>query len=122
MYYYAKPTMLDILIEEAEQETENYFQSDKWNAETKNKGGVKGLWQKIKDVCLQAKVQACKALGLDDKHMVRSCINKLRNFASTIIYKIKSIFKNVTPKIKEFCNKVANFIMDAIDYIKSEFE
>ena len=113
---------LDILMEEAEQETENYFRSDQWGADTKNQGGVKGLWEKIKDVCLQAKVQACKAMGLDDKHMVRSMINKLRNFLAKIIDKIKSLFKTIPPKIKAFCNKVANFIMDAIDYIKSEFE
>ena len=113
---------LDILMEEAEEETENYFTSDEWKSDTKNQGGVKGLWQKIKDVCLQAKVQACKAMGLDDKHMVRSMINKLKSFLGKIIDKIKSLFKNITPKIKAICNKIANFIMDAIDYIKNEFE
>lgn len=115
---------LDLLLEDVSQDAEQYFVNNDEEdvfAPT-HKGGTKELWEKIKNFCFEAKSKALRAFGLGDDATIKDCIAKLAGFIGNIIRKIKDAAVKLAPSIKAFLDKIANYVMDAIDYIKSEFE
>ena len=112
---------LDLLLEDVSNDTEQLISNSDEFAPT-HKGGTKELWEKIKNFCIEAKTRALRAFGLGDDATIKDCIAKLAGFVRGIIVKVKDAAVKLVPSIKAFLDKVANYVMDAIDYIKSEFE
>lgn len=117
-----RKTEFDYLLEEAEDEIPNFFMTDDWDSPTSHQGGSAELWDKVRNVCIDAKDRAVKSAGLGDKITIRSIINKLCNLASSIMKKAREVIKNWTPSIKNALDKICNYIMDFVDYIKTELE
>lgn len=90
--------------------------------EPHNTGGAKALKDRIVNAVIALKNKALKAVGLDDGFSVSSCINKLKDMISSLIQRAKETIKTWTPKIRNFIDTCCDYIQDAIDYIKSEFE
>ena len=117
-----RKTEFDYLLEEAEDEIPNFFLTDDFDSPTSHQGGSAELWDKVRNVCVDAKDRAAKSAGLGDKITIRSIVNKLLNLASSIMNKAREVIKNWTPSIKNALDKICNYIMDFVDYIKTELE
>lgn len=114
--YYLKDSF-DIALQEAE----NYFLSDQWDADTSHQGGWEEFKTKVKETVDSARLKAAKAFGLNDKITISSILNKLRGLLSKVINFIREKAKEWAPRIKALLDRLCNYIMDGIDYIKMEF-
>ena len=102
------------------EEAENYFMSDQWHAPTAHQGGMEELGSKIGNAIKSGKEKAAKAAGLKDGFTIKSVINGFKSMLGKLIDKIKSLGQTILPQAKNFLNKLCNYIMDAIDYVKHE--
>ena len=87
-----------------------------WVDPPKHQGGVQELKDRMMNSVDTLRNQASKAAGLNDGFTIKSVLNKLRDMFAYISEKIKQAL----PKVKGIFNTIANYIMDAIDYIKEE--
>ena len=110
----------DVLYEQTLQtiDDQDFSLLDKPN----NEGGLKALKDRIVNAVISLKNKAAKSFGLSDGFSIRSCIVKLKDMISSIITRTKETVKTWSPRIRNFVDTLCNYIQDAIDYIKSEFE
>ena len=87
-----------------------------WFDDPKHQGGVKELKDKMLGIIDGLRNRASNAAGQNDGFTIRGILNKLRDMFAYISRKIKEAL----PKVKGIFNTIANYIMDAIDYIKEE--
>ena len=106
----------------AVQDANDYIENSNFFDEPTNQSGWSGLKDRITNVVITVKNKAAKALGLKDGFTIRGCINKLGDLLSSLISKARDTIKTWTPAIRNFIDKLCNYIQDAIDYIKSELE
>lgn len=98
--------------------TANFGDDDMPDLTRKHNGGLAELKLEVDKL----KNKALDAMGLDRKHVMRSILKKLYDMFTYVKEKVISIYSKSKPTIKKYADKVANYILDAIDYIRSEFE
>lgn len=85
-------------------------------------GGYEELKQKISELIFSYQQKAAKAAGLGDRITIKSILNRLEGMIYTLALNIRKLSKKHAPQIKRIVDTLCNAIMDAIDYIKREFE
>lgn len=98
--------------------TANFGDDDMPDLTIKHNGGLAELKLEVDKL----KNKALDAMGLDRKHVIRSILKKLYDMFTYVKEKVIGIYSKSKPTIKKYADKVANYILDAIDYIRSEFE
>ena len=98
--------------------TANFGDDDMPDLTRKHNGGLDELKLEVDKL----KNKALDAMGLDRKHVIRSILKKLYDMFIYVKEKVIGIYSKSKPTIKKYADKVANYILDAIDYIRSEFE
>lgn len=98
--------------------TMNFGDDDMPDLTRKHNGGLAELKLEVDKL----KNKALDALGLDRKHVIRSILKKLYDMFTYVKEKVIGVYSRSKPTIKRYADKVANYILDAIDYIRSEFE
>lgn len=98
--------------------TANFGDDDMPDLTRKHNGGLAELKLEVDKL----KNKALDAMGLDRKHVIRSILKKLYDMFIYVKEKVIGIYSKSKPTIKKYADKVANYILDAIDYIRSEFE
>ena len=98
--------------------TANFGDDDMPDLTRKHNGGLAELKLEVDKL----KNKALDAMGLDRKHVIRSILKKLYDMFIYVKEKVIGNYSKSKPTIKKYADKVANYILDAIDYIRSEFE
>ena len=98
--------------------TANFGDDDMPDLTRKHNGGLAELKLEVDKL----KNKALDAMGLDRKHVIRSILKKLYDMFIYVKEKVIGNYSKFKPTIKKYADKVANYILDAIDYIRSEFE
>ena len=101
-------------------QVENDIQWLDFDDDSQRKSGWEGLKDRIMDAVRSIKNKALNAMGMKDGFSIRSCIAKLKGLLGRFLDRVKETVKTWTPAIKNFINKVCDYIQDAIDYIKGE--